>query len=121
MKRDMDVIRRIAIETETLGYRNRLTGLDGVSAEDFMNHAKLMVEAGLLEASIREFSDLSTPRTDVFRLTWTGHEFLDSARNNTLWAKAKDSVIKSGMSFTFDLLRDYLKTQAAQSLSSLGS
>lgn len=120
MKRDMDLIRRIAMETEALGYRELLRGIDGVSPEEFVNHVKLMVEAGLLEAGVQEFKTASTPLAAVIRLTWTGHEFLDAARNNTLWARAKETVIQSGMSFTFDLLRDWLKAQASQSLPTLG-
>lgn len=114
MKRDMDLIRRIAIEAEDLPARHILTALDGVDADRFFVHVAWMKEAGLLMASITEYQSNDAPRVHVHRLTWAGCEFLDAARNDTTWNKVKDKVLKPGMSFTFDLLKEALKAEISQ-------
>jgi len=52
----------------------------------------------------------------VFRsppLSW-GCEFVDAVRSDTLWNKAKDNIIKPASSFSFGVLRDWLKAEIAQ-------
>jgi hypothetical protein len=49
----------------------------------------------------------------VFRLTWDGADFLDAARSDTLWHRALAEVIAQGKSFTFDLLKAWLRHQIA--------
>ncbi|MGO8839441.1 MAG: DUF2513 domain-containing protein [Limisphaerales bacterium] len=48
------------------------------------------------------------------RLTWAGHDFLDAARNDTIWNKAKDEFLKPGISWTFSILFEWLKQEARQ-------
>ena len=48
MKRDADLIRAIAFETERLASGADLQGLPDVSPEDFFEHVRLMVDAGLI-------------------------------------------------------------------------
>lgn len=45
---------------------------------------------------------------------WAGCEFVDAIRDDTLWQKAKVNVLRPGMSFTFDVLKDWLKTEITQ-------
>lgn len=49
-----------------------------------------------------------TVRGFVRRLTWPGHEFLDAARNETLWTRTKGNLSNAGVSATFDLLKTLL-------------
>jgi len=55
----------------------------------------------------------------VERLTWAGCEFADAVRSDTLWAKAKKEVIKPGISFTFDILKEWLKAEITQGFPTL--
>lgn len=119
MKRDMDLIRRIALEVEETGFGHVLTGVDGVAKETFGIHAIWMHEAGLITARIQEFQSGEPPRVEIRRLTWAGCEFADAIRSDTLWKKAKANVLKPGMSFTFDVLKDWLKAEIAQGLPAL--
>ena len=48
----------------------------------------------------------------IVRLTWAGHDFLDSSRDNKIWKLAKEHVIKPGASWTFSLLLEWLKQEA---------
>jgi hypothetical protein len=42
------------------------------------------------------------------RLTWNGHDFLDSARNENIWNKAKEIVIQNGGSIAMESLKALL-------------
>ena len=119
MKRDMDLIRRIALEVADMEFGYVLTGLeeDGIDASTFGMHAIWMREAGLITASIQEYgSGDEPPNVKIARLTWAGCEFVDAIRDDTLWQKAKANVLKPGMSFTFDVLKEWLKTEITQGL-----
>jgi hypothetical protein len=50
----------------------------------------------------------------IFALTWEGHEFLDAMRDDTVWKKAKENVIKPGASWTVQLLFEWLKAEIKQ-------
>jgi hypothetical protein len=45
------------------------------------------------------------------RLAWAGHDFLEAARDETPWSKAKEKVMKPGAAFTFDLVKEWLKAE----------
>ena len=111
MKRDPDLIRAIALETEKLKPMEVLPGIEDVDPYVFAEHAKLMQESGLLEAEISYFLGAEAPRVWVKRLTMDGHDFLDSARSDTLWIKAKESIISEGSSWTIGLLVEWLKAE----------
>lgn len=114
MKRDMDLVRRIAIETEAMPARHSLIELEDVDADTFGVHVAWMKEAGLVHASITEYWSDDPPAVRVHRLTWAGCEFLDAARSDTLWKKAKEYVMKPGASFTLDIVKEWLKTEVMQ-------
>jgi hypothetical protein len=119
MNRDMDLIRRIALAAADAPHGTILQSLNGVDEADFSLHVEWMEEAGLVKAYIGE--SMAGPKSAaIFRLTWDGCEFVDAVRSETLWKKAKTNVIKPGMSFTFGVLRDWLKAEIAQGLPTLG-
>lgn len=47
------------------------------------------------------------------KLTWEGHEFLDAAREDTRWNKAKEVAAKTG-SLTFSMLKEVLVQLSAE-------
>jgi hypothetical protein len=49
----------------------------------------------------------TTSRWFPIRLTWQGHEFLDAARDDTRWNKAKDAMAQVG-GFVFDVAKSLL-------------
>lgn len=117
MKRDMDLVRRILLAASDLPFGESLKELEGVSSDDFVQHVIWLNEAGLIKAWIVEM--LEGEQAEVQRLTWSGCDFTDAIRNDTLWAKAKGTVLKPSMSFTFDVLKDWLKAEIAQGLPTL--
>lgn len=120
MKRDMDLIRRIAHATEALEPGEMLDGLGGVNAVTFVQHVVWMQEAGLVEALVPKNLGGSLENAMVMRLTWEGCDFLDAVRDEGLWSKAKEAVIKPSASFTFGLLKEWLTDEIRKGLPSLG-
>ncbi|MDR3352145.1 MAG: DUF2513 domain-containing protein [Zoogloeaceae bacterium] len=116
MKRDMNVIRRIALETESLPPGGILFGLDGVDEQTFAVHLVWMAEAGLIKAKFLENkNNISDPA--IFRLTWAGCEFADAARDPTIWDRTL-AILKPVASFTFDILKECLKAEALKNIAS---
>lgn len=117
MKRDLELIREILIAVEA-----KQNVADIMSAEQFdlpgrpiaeINyHLLLLDEAGYIKCIENSFDN--EPRYYVLRLTWEGHEFLDAARSNKNWAKAK-TVIDGIGSFTLEIVKKVLADIALQS------
>lgn len=119
MKRDMDLVRRIVLATEAQPYGKPLRRLEGVPQEEFIANVAWLIEAGLVEGQALAGTGSFAKLAFVSRLTWAGCEFADGLRDDTIWAKAKTSVLKPGASFTFDILKDWLKTELAHGLPTL--
>lgn len=53
----------------------------------------------------------------VNKITWAGHDFLDSVRDEKTWSKTKAGALAAG-GWTFDMLKDlakgYIKKQAEE-------
>ena len=119
MKRDMDAVRRILQATEALDHGQYLDSIEGMDTDTFVHHVLLMQAGGLIEARAMAGSGSMANFANVLRMTWAGHDFLDAARDDTLWQKAKTEVMRPGLSFTFDLVKDWLKTEITQGFPTL--
>jgi hypothetical protein len=49
-------------------------------------------------------------------LTWEGHEFLDAARNKTMWNRAKTALTTQGAGLSFDVMKALLLGYVKQEL-----
>ena len=118
MKRDMDLVRAILQKVASCDSPDGLQEeiqINGYAEKEIFYHIKILHEAGLLDAI-----DVSEGGEDGFcwwpgNLTWNGQDFIDLAKDS-VWSKAKESILKPGVSFTFDLLFSYLKQKAAEKL-----
>ncbi len=90
--------------------------LSAYTNEQRVYHAALLIEAGLVAGEIIPNGSGLPASTIRRRLTWAGHEFLDAARNDTIWHKAGERIKKSGVDVTLSLLQEILKQLAKQSL-----
>ena len=116
MKRDLDLVRRILLDIEerdegaqTFGWATFVE--DGYPLEAIHYHVQLLNDAGLIQAD-----ELVPGQWWPERMTWTGHEFLDAARNDELWAKAKRQVQNKVGSAPFQLVHDLLIQMVQESL-----
>jgi Hypothetical protein (DUF2513) len=110
MKRDMELVRKILLEIENheSGYAPMNIAIAGYTEEQIRYHAFIMMEAGLIEGIKR--TDLSSPSPQAIprSLTWQCHEFIDTARNDTLWSKAMNIVQDKGGSISISVLSQLL-------------
>ena len=106
MKRNMDLIRRVLIEIEEAD-NDPDEWIDLSFAEWSDNavsyHIKMLHDAGLIEA--RDLSDLSGSDWRPTSITWEGHEFLDAARNDTVWKKAMTKLKGQAASVPFEVVK----------------
>ena len=50
------------------------------------------------------------------RLTWEGHEFLDSIRSDTVWTKTKKRFTEKGIDMSFDLVKSVAQVMVKAAL-----
>lgn len=119
MKRDMDLVRSIliAIEASDNDPSRWIKDLDLCGdhrPEEVTSHLLLLHEAGLIEGQVLNTLDGVDYR--VKRLTWEGHEFLDAARDDNLWKRGRDKVLKEVGALPFELLKAVLFQLAKKEL-----
>lgn len=107
MKRDWEIIRTILLRVEDLESGNTLRPSDfgGTDSEVIAYHVFLLKDAGLIDASILEYSGSSCIHFDIHSLTWSGHEFLDSIRNNSIWKETKSKILSKSGAMTFEIIK----------------
>lgn len=108
MKRDMDLIRKILfkIEESDTTPRDVARLLPDVPLEEARYHMRLLYEADMIRAT--DASTFGGENYLVTGLTWAGHDFLDAARSNERWEKAKTILANKGGGMVFDVLKQLL-------------
>lgn len=108
MKRNLDLIRQILLKIEQSPRPGDLIEIkiDGHTSEEIAYHLGLLHEAGYIIAM--SFQGDNHIDWMPSRLTWEGHEFLDLARDDPRWKKAKEMVAQAG-AFSFPILAELLK------------
>ncbi len=108
MKRDMDLARKILKLIEDDADPNNFTDLDleplegqGYNHEQIAYHFRLLHEAELVDAK----STNQGVSYKVRSLTWEGHDFLEASRDDTIWEKAKNIVLKKTGGIAFETLK----------------
>jgi hypothetical protein len=117
MKRDMELIRKIAFLVEgSKSIDSEEIVIESTDHEAIAYHVELMVESGLLSAV--DITDIESEWSQfrIERLTSKGHDFVDSARSETVWNKTVEAIKKTVGGTTLDLLMQYLKAEAGRAL-----
>jgi hypothetical protein len=122
MTRDMELIRKLLFyfeEKDDFRYvKSQDILIPGYEPSSISYHVDLMCEAGLL--SCERITSGTKPDRLIdaipFRLTWSGHEFLDAARNDSVWQNAMSVLGKKGISAAFGLLQALLLAMAKKQL-----
>jgi hypothetical protein len=115
MKRDMDLIRDILLEIEA---NDDVPSLDEKD-DRYLQHLLLLQEAGLIAGvavCVCDRGELYPQKINRPRLTWQGHEFLDAARNDTIWQRTMARLRDAGVSGTFDVVKALLIQAATAQL-----
>lgn len=94
MQRDMDLIRAILLHAEKIPGDGRLhtVHIEGYSDPVVAKHIELLDDAGYIEADLLTIETHGAMSGRILRITWAGYEFLDAARSDTIWHRAKEHV-----------------------------
>lgn len=114
MKLNQDCIRDLMLYLEdnlTLSnsieincYTNK-SFLEKYSVDDLRYTVLRLVEAGYLNVTINQFIDTSIPYIDIKSITFSGHKFLDTIRDDKVWTKTK-SILSSFKSVSIELVSE---------------
>lgn len=98
MQRNMDLVRMILmrLEASPSGWAPRELGIKSFPPEQIGYHAHIMMQEGLIEGSDVTNTGSAGPVALPTNLTWKGHEFLDMARDQDRWNRAKAIIAKIG-------------------------
>lgn len=106
MKRDMDFIREILLDIEGQDGPQLSDLLPGPVSDEGYNklaeHLRLLIDDAGLVTGIAAHSMAGKNWLDL-KLTWDGHEFLDTVRDDEIWARTKQGALAAG-GFSLDLL-----------------
>jgi hypothetical protein len=104
----MDLIRAILLELEQAPYDEswKTVLIDGRTDVEINYHVLLLDEAGLIEAKIIPVGN--TKKCFPIRLTNRGHEFLDAAKSEKVWTKAKEYLLRTVGTLTVEGLKTAL-------------
>lgn len=118
MKRDLDLVRSILLSMEASdhGFAVTLPVVDGFTVEEVGYHVHLMGQAGLISVLDNTTVVDKSPSALPLSITWAGHDFLDSVKDETLWNKAKSMVLKPAAGVAFEVLVAWVKAEAKQRL-----
>ena len=107
----MDLIRRILLTVEA---DQPLNELSNVSSETLNGHIRLLMDAGFV--SVTDVSSSAGEEFWVQRITWTGHEFLDAARNDSVWNTVRKTLKDKALGATVAVLQQLLTQELKRRL-----
>lgn len=92
MKRDYELIRKILLKVEE--NNGKVLHYKTYTSPQEAYHCDIMIQAGLLDGKLLDKKPNGTSWVlnrivQVYDLTWDGHNFLDSIREETVWKKSK--------------------------------
>lgn len=123
MRRNWDTIREILVRLEDLPDTDSVLSIDdfpGQRAHEISYHAELLLDARLVEGEMDRLLGPGAASFMLQRLTWSGHEFLDAVRSDTVWNKTKKTFASKGLDMTFDLAKSVAAEIAVGLVKGLG-
>lgn len=112
MERDMELVRELLLLIESNDDSKELTIPSDWNRETVAYHLKILDQAGYVKNNTK-WAD-NKPMWLIASLTWDGHEFLDSIKNDNVWSKTKEGLKSKGLelgSVPLDVLTEYAKLQ----------
>ena len=109
MKRDLDLIKYICsnIEESSSFYVTNVDPKGEYSIEQIHNHLILLYEVGYIEGKITK-SESGKIFSYRVRLTNEGYEFIELAKNNTVWNKFKEQLKSRSIDLSFTVVKEIL-------------
>ncbi|MGR2919412.1 DUF2513 domain-containing protein [Acinetobacter sp. 1125_18A] len=108
MKRDWDVIRNLLIDIEALthsdSYNLDSKGLDDSHEIIKLEMADLLLAKGFFTGGRDVYLDGELALFNL-KLTWDGHELLDTLRDENVWNRIKQISKEKGVDITFESIK----------------
>ena len=111
MKRNFELIRQLLLRIEE---DEPLDEIPGIDAEARVYHLRLLKQAGLIDAV--NMSSLDGEDYHVNGLTWEGHDFLDQARNDSVWNTVRRKLKEQAVTVSMAILKSLLMKEARRQL-----
>ncbi|WED44324.1 DUF2513 domain-containing protein [Legionella cardiaca] len=116
MKRNWDMIREILLRVEELE-PNALLTLESFASTEYNEvsyHLEILQEAGLLHGTIHKTPGGSTHNFHLIRLTWLGHDLLESIRSETTWQAIKEQLHAKNIGMKIDTIMAIAQTLSSK-------
>ena len=113
--RNFDLIRSILLAVEASPPNSTITNsqldIEGVDPATVAFHVEMLKDAGYIDAAIAQnFSGIQ--RFMIKKINWDGYEFMDNAKNDTVWKKFKAQSEAKGSSMSITVANGVLTTLA---------
>lgn len=121
MKRDMELVRLLLLEMEKvpIGEDLDLTKIEGYESDDIHYHIMLLHQAGLIQALDGSGGGGHFDWIPEY-ITWEGHEFLETIRDDKKWERLMTTVGKETGGVAFELIKSTAIAWAKQKLGQIG-
>ena len=118
MKRDMELCRKIlfAIEEEYIDVAIRNLKIENYPMEQVAYHCKILHEAGLVSDYEAKYGGNHIISFDVGSITWNGHEYLDTIRQDSRWNEIKKQIISKSLPMTIDVITRVASSSIAETI-----
>lgn len=120
MKRDLELIRELLLRVEALPVGHFLSNIeiDGYSPDVIGEHVRLLQEAGFIDAKVSKGNSQMGVTIVVGyaidRLLNDGHDFIENAKSDTVWEKAREQVAEKAGDVSLTVLKAVLAKTAMQ-------
>ncbi|BBM65278.1 hypothetical protein VA249_19240 [Vibrio alfacsensis] len=123
MKRDMELIRKLLMSIEELeNPSSTAISIDGYEERVVNYHLYLLIQADLLNGNF-DFEgggNLSIPDyVRIYRVTWSGHEFIDNVRSEDVWNTLKSEFKEVSFSSLTNISKQLVEGFAKKKIESL--
>ena len=106
MKRDLDLVRQLLLQIEALPagppaqYRT-----SEIEDPVLLAHFELVLASGLVNGKISRSQSSRGDVISISGLTWEGHEWIETVRDQRVWNETKRTCIDQAGALSFDLAR----------------
>lgn len=120
MIRDPELIRKILLRVEELPTGQFLSNIniDGYNPDVICEHVQLLKEAKFIDAQISHTRSqagvLIVDNYVINRLSNDGHDFIENAKSDTVWKKAREQVTEKTGDVSLTVLKAVLAKTAMQ-------
>jgi hypothetical protein len=116
MKRDMELIRELmlSIESQDGDFNYESVKAIGYDEPQINYHLELLIEAKLVVGEVHPLMGGFSPIIHIEKLSWSGHEFLENTRNESVWKETVKIVKEKGGSMAIGILTQVAAAVAKQ-------